>query len=289
LLLSLAAAFFLLGTGAYAQQEAGTMVAVEGEVTVVRAGAAIAASPGTAVRAGDHVRTGETGRARISFLDHSTLSVAESSTIVIDEHVFRPDEGAVRSVINLLGGKVRALVSDYYGDPQASYEIETPTAVSGVRGTDFIVRFASASHLTEIVGLSGRVAVNSVLDRSEHGVVVGAREISTVARGGFPSQPRTLTSAELGFYLQGLEPIGAGAVESMMLRDPLIDQGEIPAGDEAPASSPGETAAPNTESPSPVEKRGSPSDVTSQPPVIIEKLGEIGVDFSRPPPGRQRK
>ncbi len=286
---ALTVCLLLFAVGARAQEEAGTIVVVEGQVEVVSAGSARAAIAGAVVRVGDQVRTGKTGRARIAFRDDSTLSVAEGSLVAIDEHVFQPDQGTVRSVLNLLGGKVRALVSDYYSDPQASYRIETATAVSGVRGTDFIVTFAATTALTEIVGLSGKIGVNSVLDRKDRGVVVGAREISSVARSGFPTKPRRLSNAELGFYLQGLEPIGGAAAESMMLTDPLIEQGAIPPADQVPASGPADAGAPRTESPSPVEKRGSPSDVTQQPPVIIEKLGEIGVDFSRPPPSGQRK
>jgi hypothetical protein len=125
-------------------------------------------------------------------------------------------------------GKVRALVSEYYTDPTASYEVETATAVSGVRGTDFIVVYDEDDELTQVVDLTGRVAVRGAAAPEGSGVELTPRTMTSVARDGRPTEPRAVSAAELSGFLEGVEMIGGGEAESMALDSPLIDEGALP-------------------------------------------------------------
>ena len=105
--LCLAAAFVIVAVGGpAAAEQAGTFVAVDGEVEIGRGGSFSPVAIGTPVHVGDEVRTGETGKARIAFRDRSTLNVGTSSRVVIDENVFDVDEGTFKSYLKLIEGKV---------------------------------------------------------------------------------------------------------------------------------------------------------------------------------------
>ncbi len=60
------------------------------------------------------------------------------------------------SKVNLLYGKIRALV-DSKKDKKQKYEVTTPTAVAGVRGTDFFLSYLPLLGESEIICFEGLV------------------------------------------------------------------------------------------------------------------------------------
>ncbi len=266
--------FVLLAAAAAAAQEVGTVATAEGSAEVGRADTWRAATAGTAVHVGDVIRTGQPGRVRVVFQDDSVLNVGDNSQLMIDEQVFDPNAGPPRSLMRLLQGKVRALVSEYYQQIGAAYEIETATAVSGVRGTEFVVTYRPEAALTEVVGISGRVEVHSVLDRAARGVYVTAGELAAVRKGQLPTKPPRLDEDTFRQYLEGLEFIGSGRPESLTVDHPLLGGVSVPEPDRAPAPSVAQDmgGVPGTE-------RDAAS-LLNQPPAVIEAVtGDLGVRF----------
>jgi len=194
----------LAGTGR--AQDAGTIAALAGTVEIGRGGTWTAATVGAAVQAGDSLRTGRPGRLQFVFRDDTVCSLADETELVINEQVFEPDRGALRSLIHLARGKVKALVSEYYSRHGASYQIETVTAVAGVRGTEFVIVFDPVAEVTSVVGVTGTTEVHSVLDRVRHGVFVttmdlpGCRPLPTPTRpsGRDPGDDHGTASKPLG-------------------------------------------------------------------------------------------
>lgn len=281
-----ALAFAVLATALpAAADEAGKVVSLEGTVEIGSAGAWNRASVGSPVSSGDTIRTGNPGRARILFLDESVLNLGDASTLLIDESVFNPDRGTATTLLHLLGGKVRALVSEYYSDPQASYRIETTTAVSGVRGTEFVVVHDAKRDVTEVLGLGGRVAVHSVLDRQKRGVMIHAREVTTVAKGQFPTPPRQIDVDDDRFLqlMSGLDLPGSGIPESLVQDDPVVG-GKKPIDPEDSADGAGQGAAlpkegkPNADYP-PGEPAHTGGDVTEQPIPVLEAPTDVDIHF----------
>lgn len=225
-------------------QEVGTVASLDGHGEVGRAGAWTDAAIGSAIHQGDELRTGRPGRMRIVFQDDSVISLGENSHLIIDEHVFDPSRGKVRSFLQLVRGKVETLVSEYYNQPGATSEVKTKTAVSGVRGTEYIMTYDEHSETTEIIGVSGHVAVHGSRDLVGHEVLITAREITTVTRGGFPSPPRRLEDAEFRQYLEGLEFTGGGRAESLTVGDPVIAGASVPSSERAQALPPPPVALP---------------------------------------------
>jgi hypothetical protein len=254
--------------------EVGTFAAAEGNTEVQHDGRWNPAKIGDPVQVGDAVRTGPDGRARLVFQDDSVLNIGNSSFLVVDRQVFDPGEGGSRSLMKLLRGRVRALVSEYYQRPGSSYEVETDTAVAGVRGTEFIVQYDPEQFTTEVVGVSGRVQVNSVLDRARHGVYVTAGELSTVRRGELPGPPPRLDEKTFRQYIDGLEFIGFGRPESLTSQNAMVSGVQIAEPEKCPAVT-GLESAPTTERP-----ERDASTLIDQPPDVIKALsGDLVIRF----------
>jgi hypothetical protein len=218
---------------------------------------------------------------RITFQDSSTITVGDDSALVVDESVFDPKAGSVNSYLRLLKGKVRALVSEYYKDPTASYSIGTTTAVSGVRGTDFIVVYDEAQSLTEVIGITGRVEVHGTIDLKENGVFITPGLFTRVARGKMPTAAQPIGSEEMRRHLDSLYLVGSGA--GVSAEDPILAGGDVPSPDRpsTPGTTPpGPTAPPATGDDEGVD-RSSPSDVAGEPIGAVENVGNVEIPFQR--------
>jgi len=219
---------------------------------------------------GETLRTGNPGRVRIVFQDDSVLNVGDSSEVVIDEQVFDPGAGTHRSSFSLLRGKLRALVSEYYSSPGAAYEIETPTAVAGVRGTEFVLSFDERLQRTEVVGVTGQVAVRNLQGRQADEVLITAREVTTVERGQRPSAPRRMEDERFRQHLDGLEFVGQGRPESLASNHPIVGGAGVPAADRAPLWNAGILDGGERDA----------SSLLEQPPELIERLeGGLSIRF----------
>jgi hypothetical protein len=91
----------------------------------------------------DNVRTGN-GRLSITFLDDSTVSLTERSSIVIDDFVFDPDPSRSRLALNMASGTARFLTGALGRINRENINIRTPVATIAIRGTDF------TTHVSEI-------------------------------------------------------------------------------------------------------------------------------------------
>jgi hypothetical protein len=223
---------------------------------------------------GDQVRTGRPGRIRIVFADESVLELAEGSLVTINEQVFDSSAGKAKTAIELLAGKVRALVSGYYQKSGNAYEIRTLTAVAGVRGTTFIVAYETAGD-TEIVGVEGYVSVYGMPQRGA-GVRVTTQEISVVASGVPPSPAKRLDDSAYQRFLSGFDFIGAGA--SQVVNMPLIAGTELPDIDRVialpPMTFPHAPLPTATDTLIPVENAGN---VAGQPLPVVEAAGRLRI------------
>jgi hypothetical protein len=200
----------VVASSAQAQSEIGTVAAIAGKLQVRHGAIWQAGTIGGPVFAGDRLRTGAPDRAKIVFADDSVLDVGPDTDVTLDTQVFEPTAHRFRSLLHLGKGKVRAWVSDYYREPRARYEVETPTAIAGVRGTEFIAVYNPASEVTDIVGIEDQVEVVGKLAMIGRAVQVGPQLCTIVQKGRFPTAPHHLSDAEFQGYLEGLDIVGTG-------------------------------------------------------------------------------
>ena len=185
----------LLVARAAAAEDVGAVAALEGTAEVQRGGTWSALAPGASVQLGDHVRTAAASRLKLLFRDDSVLNLAERSELVIDEQVAG---AAPTSSFSLLLGKVRAVVNDRYSAKGAAFEVKSPTAIAGVRGTSFIAGYDQSRDETQIVGLEHTTVVRGVADpNGTKQVKVGPGQSTTIGRGKMPTLPIKLPASAI--------------------------------------------------------------------------------------------
>ncbi|MBW2031359.1 MAG: FecR domain-containing protein [Deltaproteobacteria bacterium] len=98
---------------------------------------------GGTVDISDVVYTYDNAKAEITFNDGNIVRLASKTRLIIKEYAMRGPQS--RHVLRLLMGKLRNIVNVVYdrgpGANRSGYEVHTPTAVCGVRGTDFFVYY----------------------------------------------------------------------------------------------------------------------------------------------------
>jgi hypothetical protein len=170
---------------------------------------------------------------RLLLRDESVITLAASSELSLDEQVV--GGGPTVSRLSLWLGAARAIVTERYSAPGAHFEMETPTAVAGVRGTGFIASHDPAGEETTVLGLFDTTLVRSKADpRGAKEVRLGPGEVTTIRRGAFPLRPSPMPEG----MLRGLTGATSLAVGTLSPRH----RGS--AGSKVPARSGAEAAAP---------------------------------------------
>jgi hypothetical protein len=93
-----------------------------------------------AVRPADVIVTGADGAAGITFTDASLVSVGPGSVFAIDKYRFDATTHVGEFEGNLRHGKLAAVSGKMVKQQPESMKIRTPSAIMGVRGTEFVVQ-----------------------------------------------------------------------------------------------------------------------------------------------------
>lgn len=86
---------------------------------------------------GDSLMTGTNGSAQIRFSDGTVMALNTNSQIRIDNYSYQKDPKKDKSTVSLVKGGFRALTGLMSKSNPDSYQVETPVAVIGVRGTNY--------------------------------------------------------------------------------------------------------------------------------------------------------
>jgi hypothetical protein len=144
--IGLAVIFLLggLGLSAVQAEDVCHFTQVEGQVEVVKKGVPtpVAAKVETGVAEGDTVQTKAMARAQLKFVDDSTITLAPDTKITIESYMFDASKGKRRAVTQMTQGLVHAVVSQVQKVAEPDFLIKTPTAVMGVKGTEWYVMMA---------------------------------------------------------------------------------------------------------------------------------------------------
>jgi len=264
-------ALLLVATAATAE-DVGTVASTRGAADVGRGGAWSPAAVGTAVQLGDQLRTGADGELRIVFRDDSVIDLSPSSALTIDDQVFDPGASRFSSLMRLVQGKARALVSSYYKTSGATYEVQTPTAVAGVRGTSFLVAYNPDTDATEVVGIRGKIEVRSLAERVGGTVYVTAHETTTVGRNAAPSPPEIMDEQRFRHEVEGLQALAVGNLVGVAAARPLGGGASVAAPEKAPSGSAIVSQVGR-------DQMRNPGDVTGQPLIVGNGRGSLGVPF----------
>jgi hypothetical protein len=76
-------------------------------------------------------------RARLEFVDKTTVNITEQSKITIDEFVYDPKQGSGKLAMKMVQGTARYASGQIAKNAPQNVNVRTPTATVAVRGTDF--------------------------------------------------------------------------------------------------------------------------------------------------------
>lgn len=185
---------------------------VTGDVSLTRVKAVSKPKAGDNLEMKDLVSTAAKSRAKLLLSDDTLLSVGQNSQLEITSYLLAKDKRT--STISLKTGTLHSQVEKFL-DPNSSFEVHTPTAVAGARGTGWLTVIELVNNVTQtsIYALEQSVAVfNPVL--ASQSVMVTAGTFTTVVAGMAPTLPVAFAPAaimgimgELGVSM----PAGLGA------------------------------------------------------------------------------
>lgn len=202
LLFSMLWVFILVGSAFAAEGGSiGKVSSFYGDVKVLHRGEPdwVVAKLGLEIFQYDTIRTEMKSKVRITFEDGSLLNLSEDTTLEIKEHVYTPEEERRSSLFAMAQGKVRAFCQKFAGEG-SSFQVETPTAVIGIRGTHFIIWVVS-NELTTVICLEDEVFVRNADDKVPGEVVLEENQMTKVGLGVPPVMP-TIAPEELRHQLE---------------------------------------------------------------------------------------
>ena len=184
----------------------GKVTLVQGRVDVLKAGRNVAApvSLGAAVDLGDIYRAKRNGRAEITFTNKNLMRIAPGTRIEITRYSVEGDKSS--TVARLYRGRVQAIGADDFIKRAASFaegnrfEVHTPNAVAGIRGTNMVVFFEKGA--TGALFVSGRGYMYNPQQPTQIVLIVAGTISFISAPGATPTPPRKMTDAEMAMYTQ---------------------------------------------------------------------------------------
>ncbi len=140
----------ILGSDASAQ-EIGKVSSATGAGEVRTSAGRVALAAGMRISVGDVVSTAADSKAQLLFDDGTKIVVGPGSRLVVDEILMQSGSKAERFAVSAVGGTFRFITGK---SAKSAYQISTPTATMGIRGTafDFSVREKQATNLVLFKG-----------------------------------------------------------------------------------------------------------------------------------------
>ena len=135
-----AALVFCMGLATLAvAADIGQIKVAKGQVTIEREGRAVPATVGTRVQTADIVKTGADASVGITMDDDSLLSAGPNSVLSLDRYSFDPTTNQGRFDAALNKGTLAVISGRIAKQSPEAMTVRTPTAILGVRGTEFAV------------------------------------------------------------------------------------------------------------------------------------------------------
>ena len=130
------------------------VVGVKGSATVSTNGRNLPLTVGMQVDESSEIRT-DAGRVKLKFIDGSVVVISDKSVFKVNSFSINPDKTRKNAEFALDVGLISQSVAK---SDNARWEVRTPTVVTAVRGTEYIVDVA-ADATTNVIIRSGSVLV----------------------------------------------------------------------------------------------------------------------------------
>jgi hypothetical protein len=138
MLLAMTSCIVLTSVAALAA-DIGQIKVAKGIVTIERGGQSLPGEAGARVQGADTVRTGSDGSVGITMTDNSLLSAGPNSLLVLDRYEFDSTTNQGRFDASLRRGTLAVVSGRLARQSPDAMTLRTPSAILGVRGTEFAV------------------------------------------------------------------------------------------------------------------------------------------------------
>ena len=135
----LALAFLSAITTAAGAADIGQIKVAKGQVAIERQGRTVPAAVGTRLQTSDIIKTGADGSVGITMDDDSLLSAGPNSVLSLDQYAFDATTNQGRLDTSLNKGTLAVISGRIAKQSPDAMTVRTPTAILGVRGTEFVV------------------------------------------------------------------------------------------------------------------------------------------------------
>lgn len=178
----------------------GEFTSVVGKVSQTRGKEVMTPVVRSPIEMKDLIVTGSDASAAMTFSDESTIALAPNSKLQIREFLFK--NKSRKGVFSLGIGKLTADVKKYIGGDN-TFEVQSETAIAGVRGTgfEFVVALVGTQLSTTVTCTAGAMSLSAL---SATGAVVAT---STIVAG----QVAVISAGGITVSAAGAAAAGAGA------------------------------------------------------------------------------
>jgi len=206
---------------------------IKGKAEIKRAGSPrfVSAVKNMTVEPGDEIRTAAGSKVVVTLEKTAVNGIGENTQWTLGTLEVNPENSATQVEINVPQGKLWSEVGKLK-TKDSSFQVTTPTAVTGVRGTVFLVEVQKETAETNVAVVSGQVAVGSKGVAAPE-IILGKKE-SLVVRQGEAPQKLSATDliskfikiledwAKQSEYFQGVTALaGIGQVEEIEIEPGL--------------------------------------------------------------------
>lgn len=176
----LALMLFWMASLSWAAQVAGTVVQLSGPLMAKKAdGAVRILSMRSEVESGDTLMTEKNTYAMVKFIDNSEITLKPSTTFKVENFSYDADKpDGDKASFNLVKGGLRSVTGLLGKRNKEKFEMKTPSATIGIRGTTFVAEWVEPS----ATALAAREAY----------LLASTASLDTQA---MPAQPLTLAQA----------------------------------------------------------------------------------------------
>jgi ferric-dicitrate binding protein FerR (iron transport regulator) len=186
---------------------AAKVVAIAGQVTVLRGAAPWALNEGDIILPMQAIRTGPDGSVVFKVADGSTFNVYPNSQVV-----FRANAGDWKDLVDVILGKIKVKI-EHFGNVPNHNTVRTPTAVIAVRGTIFDVDVSEADETTAVLCEEGRVEVFHLMMPGKSRVLDPGESVTV-----FKNQPLARSTVDRGLVMQKVFRAMSDTVDQILLR-----------------------------------------------------------------------
>ena len=200
----------------------GRIQRVQGDAVIIHADIlkGYKADRGMRLYKGDTIITLENSKIRFRLNDRSILSLSSETKLTLNKSVYDKQKKQRSSFLGMAFGKARFLVVKLLDYKRSEFKVKTPTAVCGVRGSDFILE-ATLDETVATALEDTELELWSLAFLDLEPVILKDGESSTVRRGQKPTPPVKLPADEIARKKQYFMDVDPGEDDTMEEIDDL--------------------------------------------------------------------